>query len=361
MKKIIFLFTLLGLFAADIAAQPAIRNGSLFKVSNGDSTFLATALQFKTWMAAGGGTVTTVSGGTTGLTYTNPTTTPTMTGTLIAANGGTGQSSYTTGDLLQATAATTLTPLAAVATGNALISGGVGTASSWGKIGLATHVSGTLPVANGGTGLASLGSDVTLLGSNGTANIYYALGITNTSAAIAFARSSSTLNLNIPDADASFRGTVSTGTQTFAGAKTFSGALTGSSTGTFSGLLTGSAGVIGTASASVAALNAAGVSDADYIAPITTGTVTLDQTHNYLPIGTLVAAATINLPACNSTRDGWEYRIERQPSADTFAATIDPNSTETFSDAATTKVLYAGASILCKCRSSNNTWLFSTH
>jgi hypothetical protein len=42
-----------------------------------------------------------------------------------------------------------------VAVGNALISGGVGSAPSYGKIGLATHVSGTLPVANGGTGVTS--------------------------------------------------------------------------------------------------------------------------------------------------------------------------------------------------------------
>lgn len=68
-----------------------------------------------------------------------------------AAFGGTGNASYTIGDFLQASASTTLSPLAAVATGNALISGGVGTVSSWGKIGLTTHVSGILPYANGGT------------------------------------------------------------------------------------------------------------------------------------------------------------------------------------------------------------------
>ena len=73
-------------------------------------------------------------------------------GTLVAANGGTGQTSYTVGDLLYASDSTTLAKLAGVATGNALISGGVGTAPSFGKIGLATHVSGTLAVANGGTG-----------------------------------------------------------------------------------------------------------------------------------------------------------------------------------------------------------------
>jgi hypothetical protein len=108
--------------------------------------------------AAGGGTVSSVafSGGTTGLSASgSPITTSgtiTLSGTLIAANGGTGQSSYTVGDILYASTTSALSKLADVATGSALISGGVGTAPSWGKIGLTTHVSGTLPVANGGTG-----------------------------------------------------------------------------------------------------------------------------------------------------------------------------------------------------------------
>lgn len=66
-------------------------------------------------------------------------------------SGGTGIASYTIGDILYASAATVLSKLAGVATGNALISGGVGTAPAWGKVGLTTHVSGTLPIANGGT------------------------------------------------------------------------------------------------------------------------------------------------------------------------------------------------------------------
>lgn len=66
----------------------------------------------------------------------------------------TAPTSYTIGDLLQANTGTTLASLAAVATGNALISGGVGVISSWGKIALTTHVSGILPTANGGTGIA---------------------------------------------------------------------------------------------------------------------------------------------------------------------------------------------------------------
>lgn len=71
---------------------------------------------------------------------------------VTAVQGGTGQSSYTTGDLLYASSSSVLSKLAGVATGNALISGGVGTAPSWGKVALTTHVSGVLPTANGGTG-----------------------------------------------------------------------------------------------------------------------------------------------------------------------------------------------------------------
>lgn len=105
------------------------------------------------------GTVSSISFGTTGLTPSTATTgAVTVAGTLVAANGGTGQNSYTIGDLLYASGATTLSKLADVATGNALISGGVGVAPFWGKIDLTTHVTGILPVANGGTGLNSLTS-----------------------------------------------------------------------------------------------------------------------------------------------------------------------------------------------------------
>jgi len=100
--------------------------------------------------------VTSFSAGTTG--FTPSSATPgaiTLSGTLNAANGGTGQSSYTVGDIIYASGSTALSKLADVATGNALISGGVGVAPSWGKIGLTTHVTGTLPAGNGGTGQSS--------------------------------------------------------------------------------------------------------------------------------------------------------------------------------------------------------------
>ena len=109
-----------------------------------------------TWATLSSSAVTSFSGGTTGLTPSSATQGAiTLAGTLAAANGGTGINSYSVGDLLYASGTTTLAALPDVATGNALISGGVGVAPAWGKIGLTTHVSGTLPVGNGGTGTAT--------------------------------------------------------------------------------------------------------------------------------------------------------------------------------------------------------------
>lgn len=83
-------------------------------------------------------------------------------------SGGTGISSYVVGDLLVANTTTTLTRLADVATGNALISGGVAAQPTWGKIGLQTHVSGTLQANNGGTGQNNYSAGDTLYYAAGT-------------------------------------------------------------------------------------------------------------------------------------------------------------------------------------------------
>lgn len=93
-----------------------------------------------------------------------------LSGTVAATAGGTGQSSYAVGDLLYASTTTALSKLADVATGNALISGGVSVAPSWGKIGLTTHISGTLGVGNGGTGITTTPSAGTI--PYGTGSVY---------------------------------------------------------------------------------------------------------------------------------------------------------------------------------------------
>lgn len=71
---------------------------------------------------------------------------------ISASDGGTGQTTYTTGDILYANSPSTLAKLSGIATGNVLLTGGVGVMPSYGKVGLTTHVSGVLPLANGGTG-----------------------------------------------------------------------------------------------------------------------------------------------------------------------------------------------------------------
>ncbi|HOU95686.1 MAG TPA: hypothetical protein PLN06_03570 [Bacteroidales bacterium] len=80
-------------------------------------------------------------------------------GTILdLAHGGTNTNltGGAVGDLLTGTA-TGFARLADVATGNVLLSGGIGVAPLWGKVDLATHINGVLTVQNGGTGLSSIG------------------------------------------------------------------------------------------------------------------------------------------------------------------------------------------------------------
>lgn len=72
-------------------------------------------------------------------------------GVFSAAVGGTGQGTYTIGDILFASGTAALSKLSAVATGNALISSGTGAAPAWGKI-TSAHT----------TGLAVSGSNTDL-------------------------------------------------------------------------------------------------------------------------------------------------------------------------------------------------------
>jgi hypothetical protein len=111
-----------------------------------------------------------LNGSYTGITGVGTLAAGTWNGSTIAAGyGGTGFASYAVGDLLYADTTTSLAKLADVVSGNALISGGVGTAPAWGKIGLTTHVSGTLAVANGGTGATDAATARSNLGA-GTGN-----------------------------------------------------------------------------------------------------------------------------------------------------------------------------------------------
>lgn len=430
MKKLLFLlFSLAALTAS--AQLPTLTSGTKVRVIKNDETWLTTIGDIATFITAGSGTVTSVdvSGGTTGLsTSGGPITTSgtiTLAGTLDVDNGGTGQTTYTNGQLLignttgntltkatltegeaiditngtgsitilaedatsankgvatfntanftvtsgdvvvatngiantnlRQSVATSVIGRSANSTGNvadiaASADGDVlrlsGTTLGFGDVSLTTGVTGTLPVGNGGTGLAAVGGSGTVLTSNGSANIYASPTITTTAAAIAYTLNGSNLELNMPNADASNRGTVSTGSQTFAGAKTFSA------------LVTGSAGMTSTSAAGAASFYATGVQGGSWAAY--TATQTLDETNRLVEIGTLSGAASFNLPSCNATRNGWDYYFIKT-GTDTNGATIDPNGSEAFSDAATTKTLYSQgntATCTCKWNGSTGVWYF---
>lgn len=89
-------------------------------------------------------------------------------GILTAPRGGTGFGTYAVGDILYADTTTSLARLADVATGNALISGGIGVAPAWGKIDVTSHITGIVPPANGGTGVNN-GTNALTIPATGTA------------------------------------------------------------------------------------------------------------------------------------------------------------------------------------------------
>jgi hypothetical protein len=131
-------------------------SGKLVSTPNGTAGYVLTSngASAPTWQAVGGtGTVTSVnaSGGTTGLSFSGgPVTTIgtlTVSGTLSYANGGTDQTFWTTGDLLYASGANTLTKRAVGAANQILtVSGGVPTWSSSASLSTLT-VSGTSTLA----------------------------------------------------------------------------------------------------------------------------------------------------------------------------------------------------------------------
>ena len=95
-------------------------------VADGQNYLVDSQAVFDAISNSGGGTVTSVSGsgGTTGLTLTGGAITSsgtlTLGGTLIAANGGTGQTGYTVGDILYADSTTTLAKLGIGSNGQVL-------------------------------------------------------------------------------------------------------------------------------------------------------------------------------------------------------------------------------------------------
>jgi len=239
------------------------------------------------------------SGGTTGLTPATATTgAVTLAGTLIAINGGTGQSLYAVGDLLYADTTTTLAKLPDVATGNALISGGVSTVPAWGKIGLTTHVSGVLPIANGGTNGSATPTAYGVAYGDGSAYAFTAAGTTGqvltatTGSAptwAAPATSGTVTSVSVVSANG-FAGTVATATTT--------PAIT--LTTTITGLLKGDGTAI-----------SAAVANTDYFAPSApvtkTANFTVADTDVWLINNKTGSTCTATLPAASS----WSGRVLR--------------------------------------------------
>ena len=75
-----------------------------------------------------------------------------------------------------------------------MISGGVGAAPSWGKIGLTTHVSGTLAIGNGGTGVTGTPTNGQLLIGNGSG---YALANLSAGTGISITNGAGTISLAV--------------------------------------------------------------------------------------------------------------------------------------------------------------------
>lgn len=99
---------------------------------------------------------------------------------LPVERGGTGLDHVDTGDLLYGSATNVYSLLPDVATGNALISGGVGGVPSWGKV-TPSHFSGTLPVANGGTSKTSFTTYAVICGGTTTTGALQSVASVGTS------------------------------------------------------------------------------------------------------------------------------------------------------------------------------------
>ncbi len=92
-----------------------------------------------------------------------------ITGTLLVTHGGTGLATVAQGDLLYGSASNTLSALAKSATATRYLANtGATNNPAWDQVALATGVSGTLPVGNGGTGQTSYTDGQLLIGRTDT-------------------------------------------------------------------------------------------------------------------------------------------------------------------------------------------------
>jgi hypothetical protein len=149
-----------GVKISELTAASTFTGSEVLPVVQSSTTLKGSVAQITTYVAAATATLLNKTLSGTFNTFTNIPLSSAITGTLPVANGGTGVATYAAGDLLYATATTTLAKLAATATTFVLLSG---TAPSWGKVALGSAVSGTLPITSGGTGANTAADAVTNL------------------------------------------------------------------------------------------------------------------------------------------------------------------------------------------------------
>ena len=121
--------------------------------------------------------VTSFTAGTTGFTPSTATTgAVTLAGTLANTNGGTGQSSAFTQYGVTYASSTSALATTAAGTSTTVLHGNASGAPTFGAVSLTADVTGTLPIANGGTGLTTLTANNVILGNGTSAPSFVAPG-----------------------------------------------------------------------------------------------------------------------------------------------------------------------------------------
>lgn len=148
--------------------------------------------------------------------------------------------------------------------------------------------------------------------------------------------------LNIPNVKLTNRGVMTTGVDSLSGYKTFFG------------------GIQARTQSSNPSLKTVGAKAGTWTSH--TSTISLSLTNDFVQIGTLTEATTVNLPTCDAFLDGVEFTIHKTGN-DNFAVIIDPSSTQQFVDGSSLKFIYSrGTTARCKCRfeSTVGTWYYES-